>query len=211
MTTTTVTVLWGLAMLVAVAVHALGWRSWLATFGRVGASSGSVDLPGTPQEVSERIAKALVAGTATVTTRILEADSHVVRARLRPVVSGSRRGRSSIGESGGAHLVCHIDQRMDGCRVDYSLDAAELGANLRSITALVLGLGSCAIVAAAVLFPLVVIPSENPAIRGQTAQVLQLVHFLWPPFLLSFQARRARTAATEHAMDLMSNLPYLGR
>jgi hypothetical protein len=53
-----------------------------------------------------------------------------------------------------------------------------------------------------------VLPSDNPAIRGQTAQVVQLVHFLWPPFLLTFQARRARSLATEYTLDLMSNLPY---
>ncbi len=70
-------------------------------------------------------------------------------------------------------------------------------------------LGVAAILAAAVVFPVLVIPSDNPAIRAQTAQVLQLVHFLWPPFLLTHQARRARSVVADRIGDLMANLPYV--
>jgi hypothetical protein len=208
MDTTTIFLAWGLALLVAVAANAMGWRSWLRTFAREGASAGSVDLPGTPEEVSKRITKSLVAGSASVTARILEADHRLVRAKIRPVMS-NRRGRSSVSSEGGGVLVCHIDARIEGCRVDYSLDTSDLGRNYRTITAGLLALGAAAIVIAAVVFPTIVIPSDNPAIRGQAVQVVQLVHFLWPPFLLTYQARRARGLAREFAMDLMANLPYV--
>jgi hypothetical protein len=210
MGTTAIILAWSLAMLAAVTTHALGWRSWLRAFAHDGASSGSVDLPGEPQEVSKRIAHALVTAPGPVSARIVEADSRVVRAKLRPVLQ-SRRGRGELGSggAGSAGLVCHIDRRMDGCRVDYSLDTGELGVGYRNITLGLLVLGSVAILAAAVIFPLLVIPSDNPAIRGQTAQVVQLVHFLWPPFLLTHQARRARAVTAEHTMDLMANLPWV--
>jgi DNA-binding transcriptional ArsR family regulator len=207
MDTTTLSMIWGLAMLAAVIANSMGWRSWLRTFAPSGVNTGSVDLPGSPEEVSRRIAKTLVAGSQRVSARILEADSRLVRAQLRPVLP-SRGGRSSIGTNAGAVLVCHIDRRIEGCRVEYTLDTGELGQSYRTITAALLALGAAAIVVAAVLFPTVVIPSDDPAIRGQTVQVVQLVHFLWPPFLLTYQARRARSMTAEYALDLMANLPY---
>jgi hypothetical protein len=161
-----VTLLWALAMLVALVAHALGWRSWLRSFAPLEPRRGSVDLPGSPREVSERIARALATGTASISARI------------------------------------------DGCRVEYSLDASPLGARYRVTTLILLGLGAAAILAAAVLFPTLILTSDNPGVRGQTAQVVQLVHLLWPPFLLTYQARRARSLATEDTLDLMSNLPY---
>jgi hypothetical protein len=202
-----VTLLWALTMFVALIVHALGWRSWLRSFAPAVPTRGSVDLPGSPREASQRIAQALASGTATTTARILEADARILRAEVKPVLP-TRKGRSGISDGESALLTCHIDERIDGCRVEYSLDPSRLGSRYRTITLVLLGLGAAAILAAAVLFPTLVLPSDNPAIRGQTAQVVQLVHFLWPPFLLTFQARRARSLATEYTLDLMSNLPY---
>jgi hypothetical protein len=202
-----VTLLWALAMLVALVAHALGWRSWLRSFAPLEPRRGSVDLPGSPREVSERIARALATGTASISARVLEAEPGLVRAEIKPILP-TRKGRSGTGGTEAARLICHIDERIDGCRVEYSLDASPLGARYRVTTLILLGLGAAAILAAAVLFPTLILPSDNPGVRGQTAQVVQLVHLLWPPFLLTYQARRARSLATEDTLDLMSNLPY---
>ncbi len=51
-----------------------------------------------------------------------------------------------------------------------------------------------------------VLPSPNPGVRNQAVQMVQVVHFLWPPFLfaaLSGQASRflwARIKALVHNM-----------
>ncbi len=208
MDTLAITLAWALAMLVAVAVNALGWRSWFNTFPTKHdpVQRGAVDLQGSPEEVSMRLAKQLAASSGPVLGRILEADHRTVRAELRPNVS-SRRGDGYSTTT--ALLVCHIDERIEGCRVEYSLDPRDLGRGLRTGAAAMLGLGVVAILAAAVIFPVLVIPSESLAVRGQTAQVFQLAHFLWPPFLLTHQARRTRTALMDHIGDLMSNLPYV--
>ncbi len=207
MTTAAITAAWGLAMLVAIAVNAWGWRSWFSTFS--GSSDpierGTVELDTDPASASRRIAKLLANSTGPVIGRIIEADTRTVRAELRPLVTTRKGGGYSTAT---ALLVCHIDERVNGCRVEYSLDPRTIGQGTRTATALVLGLGATAIAAAAVLFPLFVIPSDNPAIKGQTAQVLQLVHFLWPPFLLTYQARRSRNVVTQRTVELMSNLPY---
>ncbi len=207
MTTAAIFAAWGLAMLVAMGVNAWGWRSWMTTFSDASdpIERGSVDLDAGPDESSRRIARLLASSSGPVIGRILEADRHIVRAELRPSVSSRKGGGYSTAT---ALLVCHIDERMDGCRVEYSLDPRTLGQGLKTATAVMLCLGATAIAAAAVLFPLFVIPSDTPAIKAQTAQVLQLVHFLWPPFLLSYQARRARNVVTQRTIELMSNLPY---
>ena len=208
MDTVAITLAWGLAMLVAIAANALGWRSWLTTFSsrRDPMVRGTVDLEGSPEGVAKRLAQQLATSSGPVLGRVLEADHREVRAELRPNVATRRDGGYTTAT---ALLVCHIDERIEGCRVEYSLDLQQLGRGLRTATTLVLCLGVAAILAAAVVFPVLVIPSDNPAIRAQTAQVLQLVHFLWPPFLLTHQARRARSVVADRIGDLMANLPYV--
>jgi hypothetical protein len=51
--------------------------------------------------------------------------------------------------------------------------------------------------------------SPHPAARWQTFQMLQAVHFLWPPFLFGALYRRGTTAVTAQFEALAHNLPYL--
>jgi hypothetical protein len=55
-----------------------------------------------------------------------------------------------------------------------------------------------------------VVPNADPAVRGQTFQMLQAVHFLWPPFLFG-GLYRFQHHAIRAAMDtFVHNLPYRG-
>jgi hypothetical protein len=56
-----------------------------------------------------------------------------------------------------------------------------------------------------------VVPNPNPAIRGQTFQMLQAVHFLWPPFLFAGLYRSVRRAVRVGFEVFVHNLPYGGR
>ena len=47
-----------------------------------------------------------------------------------------------------------------------------------------------------------VAPSEKPPIRWQAVQVVQIVHVLWPPFLIYFLWRRLHTQAGNAAANL---------
>ena len=51
-----------------------------------------------------------------------------------------------------------------------------------------------AIIAAAVLIMELAVPHKNPAVRGQAAQMFQIIHFLWPPFLIAHIHNRNRRA-----------------
>jgi hypothetical protein len=52
--------------------------------------------------------------------------------------------------------------------------------------------------------------SPNPTVRWQTFQMLQVVHFLWPPFLFGTLYRRGERAVAARFEALVHNLPYYG-
>lgn len=54
-----------------------------------------------------------------------------------------------------------------------------------------------------------VVQSANPMLRYQVVQMLQVVHFLWPPFLFAFLYRALRRSVGAQVRGLVQNLPYL--
>jgi hypothetical protein len=96
----------------------------------------------------------------------------------------------------------------DRCQVDYTL--------ILSPRRLLLGLAAGCVVAGLValtvgygLLSHYVAQSPNPATRYQILQMLQCVHFLWPPFLFVLIHRRTRQTAAAQIRGLVQNLPYL--
>lgn len=53
-----------------------------------------------------------------------------------------------------------------------------------------------------------VLPSPNPAVRWQSVQIVQAVHFLWPPFLFGTRYRRGVTDVAAQFEALANNLPH---
>jgi hypothetical protein len=56
-----------------------------------------------------------------------------------------------------------------------------------------------------------VIPSPNPGVRWQTVQMVQVVHFLWPPFLMGGLYRKGVAALATQFEALASNLAFYER
>jgi hypothetical protein len=52
------------------------------------------------------------------------------------------------------------------------------------------------------------VPSPDPNIRAQAVQMLQVAHFLWPPFLCGALYRHRRRALTNQFDFLVRNLPH---
>jgi hypothetical protein len=69
-------------------------------------------------------------------------------------------------------------------------------------------LGFAALVGGFCLIRAYVVPDPNPAVRWQTVQMVQAVHFLWPPFLFAAIYRRGRRAVQNGLDLLVHNLPY---
>ncbi len=49
-----------------------------------------------------------------------------------------------------------------------------------------------------------------PAIRWQSVQLIQIVHFLWPPFLCGHQYRSRYRLVSRQLDTILHNLPHSG-
>jgi hypothetical protein len=97
----------------------------------------------------------------------------------------------------------------DRTQVDYAVEIAR-GRGLLLGGAIFQVLGLVALVAGFVLIRTFVVPREELAIRGQTIQMLQVVHFLWPPFLFAGLYRMRIKALRNGLETFIHNLPYTG-
>ena len=71
-------------------------------------------------------------------------------------------------------------------------------------------LGLVALVVGFLLIHLLVVQSQDPQVRWQTVQMVQVVHFLWPPFLFGGLYRMHHRVVSRAFDTLVHNLPYQG-
>jgi hypothetical protein len=74
------------------------------------------------------------------------------------------------------------------------------------------GLGLVVIVVAYLFIKAFVVSHPNAAIRWQTVQMVQVIHFLWPPMLARIPAKASKTAGKAVAgvlEGMITNLPYV--
>ncbi len=91
--------------------------------------------------------------------------------------------------------------------VDYAV-AVRGSRGLISLGAASAALGLVAILVGFWLISSLVVANPNPAVRWQVVQMVQVVHFLWPPFLLGGLARLRWRAVRNRFDVLVHNLPY---
>ncbi len=166
-----------------------------------GAIVGGAEVAGRSDDLAEKLTAQLAREGLGVAwpVRIVSADAREVvfeAAGDRPTPGvGFRRGRVRFSPSGA------------GTRIDYALEAST-GKLLLAIGWAFLAVGLVALVGGAFVVFTYVIPNPNPNVRGQAIQMVQAVHFLWPPYMfaaLSGQPRRMLSARME---SLVHNLPY---
>ena len=71
-------------------------------------------------------------------------------------------------------------------------------------------LGLVALAVGFLLIQFLVVQSQDPQIRWQTVQMVQVVHFLWPPFLFGGLYRIGHRVVSRAFDTLVHNLPYQG-
>jgi hypothetical protein len=109
--------------------------------------------------------------------------------------AGVRRGRFRLTPSGSR------------TRIEYAIEMPS-GRILLGLGWLFVILGFVALVATCTLMFGYVLPSPNPNIRGQAIQTVQVVHFLWPPFLFGSLSRQPVRFVRARVEALVHNLPY---
>ena len=167
--------------------------------------AGTVEVDGQPAELSVKAAAVLAKGLAGWTPfKILErTDQRLIFENITSNVNQPghflREGQLRFFPAGSGRT-----------RIDYAI-GLKAGGGMLWLAMAFQGLGLAALVGGFLLLWFLVVPDPNPAVRIQVVQMVQAVHFLWPPFLVGALYRRGRTTVV-NALDLLvSNLPYHGK
>ena len=95
-------------------------------------------------------------------------------------------------------------------RVSYCIGYARLVRLLRKIALwIILGLGLPVIVIVGLVIWVFVVQSQNPIIRWQVFQTLQIIHVLWPPFMVLGFYTLGRRQAKVFVENLIASLETL--
>ena len=105
----------------------------------------------------------------------------------------------------GAIHFARIDQGRT--RIEYGLGVPQ-GKALLYVGAIFQALGLAAIAAGYWLLDAYVVDAPNPGVRAQAIQMVQVCHFLWPPFLLGALYRQRQRALRSIFDTFVCNLPY---
>lgn len=95
----------------------------------------------------------------------------------------------------------------DRTAIDYAVEIRGGRGLLLGGTVSVL-LGLVALCVGFTLILTLVVPAPNPAVRAQTFQMVQVVHFLWPPFLFGALYRAGHRSVRAALEVFAHNLPY---
>jgi hypothetical protein len=170
--------------------------------------TGQVEVEGKPAELTVRLAESLGrSGLAGMLVRVLErTDDRVVFD-----VTGQSAQQVAQGQASSRTRRAEVFFKPVGAgrtRIDYAIDAGG-GSWMVKIGWVFVVLGLVAVVGGFWALNTYVVPSPNPSVRGQSAQMLQCVHFLWPPWLFGMLYRQTRTMIRIALDTLLTNLPYL--
>jgi len=167
--------------------------------------SGSAEVEGEPSTLATRTAAILAKGNLGTfgPVKVLEkTDDHVRFERLDASVANQPAGQwFRRGE------LRFMPLRSGRTRVEWFVEPLDM----RWLLGLGGGfqlLGLLALVGGCWLIYTLVATSPDPTVRWQTFQMMQAVHFLWPPFLFGALYRRGARAVAAQFEALASNLPF---
>jgi hypothetical protein len=168
--------------------------------------AGSRTVRGEPEALSQALARTL---------------AHVHAGGFSPLFEITERTSKRISLTKTGPLVCNqpsglyfsegeitFQELGNGTtRVTYVLGFDRLKKRTRNIAlAIILGIGLPAMVIAAVVMSLVVIPSPATAVRWQVLQTLQVAHTLWPPFMILGLYSTGRRQSKTYFSNLLTTL-----
>lgn len=171
--------------------------------------SGTTRVNGKPAALAETITERLVSsstGFMGTQCKILKSTPEQIRFQLGVSASDSdgyrRPGLSS----------CEIELRLrdigETTEVAYLIDIGHLRRKMALIALGINVLGLAAVTVLPAALYIYVAPHPDPAVRWQAVQVCQMVHLLWPPFLMLGLYQRTKRLAANAVETLIANLQY---
>lgn len=203
------------ASILILAVAAIGTVVWLVAVMKAvrmrRAASGPIDggdtvVEGDQEKISRRITEALVAGGVLpiVPFRIVSSGPEAVRFRsavgasILPLTSGIE-GEYAIARAEGGKVRVRI-------RTNWA--AQKRGATVALWICVLAGLPL--LVGLPLVLLLHVATSPIPAVRWQAVQVVQMVHALWPPFLLMWLGMRNQRLIEDALGQVLDRIRFGG-
>jgi hypothetical protein len=164
---------------------------------------GESEVEGRPEEVSEKLARALAReGMGPLgPVKIVACD------RTELVFEPAAAGAPGSAPGGAYRGRFRFTPTGSRTRIAYAVEAPS-GRVLIALGWLFVGLGLAALAGGCWAMFAFVLPSPNPGVRGQAIQMVQVVHFLWPPFLFAALARQPARIIAARVEALVNNLPY---
>jgi hypothetical protein len=175
--------------------------------------TGRLEVEGRPDDLSARLAEVLGrSGLSGSLTRVLEqTPERVVFDVLCVSNQMATVGRSDTGSGYRKPIRGEVVFHAAGSnrsRVDYAIESG--GARGLFVTgAAFVVLGLMALVGGFVVVKTFLVDNPHPAVRAQSVQMLQCIHFLWPPWLMGLLYRRSRNLYRSALEVLVGNLPYV--
>jgi hypothetical protein len=168
------------------------------------AVTGSTELPGHSEELSTKLSEQLARNGLGVLgpIKITSADRREVR--FESIGGGPGAGGSSpVNVRGG---VVQFSAAGNKTRVEYRVET-DSGRVLLGVGWLFVAIGLTALATGLCLVLALVVTSPQGAVRAQSVQMIQAIHFMWPPILLGQLARQPIRLIRNQFEALIHNLP----
>ena len=173
--------------------------------GDAGILEGEEVIEGAAGSLEKRIAERLAAAASPLGSplvRITECTPRRIAFERVRGPSGSGRGVGFTPFSSGVITMTREGSRT---RVRYEVSLPKL----RLVTYLVcFAYGGLFVIGVPVLIWLVVVHHEHQAVRWQVLQTFQMVHGVWPPFLIGCRSGRIRKATADFFDAMFANLRF---
>jgi hypothetical protein len=161
---------------------------------------GSAEMEGNAAELSQKAAMLLAAKSA----KILQCTDEMIDFETSSdYLSGQR---FNIPVLHGQLRFTPLSAQT--ARVDYAI-AKPRSTILLTLAFVFQALGFVAIITGFLAIYFLVVPNQNPAIRSQTVQMIQVIHFLWPPYLFAFLHRKIVAVIKTQFDTFIHNLPFV--
>ena len=161
---------------------------------------GSAELQGRADELSQKAAAVMAAKSI----KILEkTDVAITFETPKEFFLGSNINMPPVGGQMRFTPLSALSTRVDYAVAKPSVHALLVGGFVFQ------ALGLIAIVAGFLLIYFLVVPNANPGVRWQTVQMVQTVHFLWPPFFFAQGHRRSISVIRAQFDTFVHNLPFM--
>jgi hypothetical protein len=167
---------------------------------------GMAEIEGQPETLTKRLTELLARdGLGPLgPVKILGCDRHEVTFETGGAWTGPSGFSTAPQRRGQIRLLPNGSRT----RVEYAIEAPS-GTWQLVFGWLFVVLGIAAIVIGVWLEFSYVVDSPNPGVRAQAVQMVQTVHFLWPPFLAAYLARQPNRMLRTRIETLIHNLPYV--